>query len=1096
MRNARITLATFLLALPLGAATFGAVFSPPGGISYSDIVLDEGRTLLYLVNSNANRIDTFNTRTRTFGASIPTDIQPVSAALSRDRRFLYVTTYTTSVLDIIDLTLNQVTSRISLPANPEGIAVGADGRLLITAVNVNGGNANTLMIYDPAATATNPLSNVPVVPPAATPPVIPTPSGRIYVSYRSRLTATPDGRFIIGVNGPTAANKVVFVYEAASGTVLRSRTVTNLSTTISVTSDSTKFMAGATLFETATLQVLAQQSTANSPFTFPAGAGTNFNLQQNQGGSVFSPDGSILYAAFNIAPVGSARANITQLMLNDPDNLLINTGITMPENLAGKMIIDAAGANIYALSDSGVMLLPVSTITALPIAIPQSRSVLLTNDTCQVLRLTTATANFDNGGRGRFTIALAVQANGGPVVIGPGGQPIPIPGGQPIPIPGGQPIPIPGGPTIPAPTAQVVNTGATPVVTFRYNTAAAANLGTVGPTDFLISSPEAINNPGVIHVYQNNRDSISQGTIVPVSINASTAEGLTDILLDSARQRLYITNAGLNRLEVFDLRTRRFLNPIKVGQLPHGMAFGQDGNTLYVANTGGESISIIDLTRSVQTGRVAFPALPFNAAVGIATPVAIASSGRGPQFIMSDGSFWRVTSNQAIPRTLNVAVFGNNSRGIPGGNPAQWAMAATPGGEFVFIFTGTGAGYLYDYTIDDIVVTKQVLAGAIVGYVGPVTAGPQGRYYTVGGTVLNASLTPVVGSTNGLSPNNRLVAAVSAVSANQFAMFTMPVRGNPNAVVADAGLVELYDPGTGQPAGNAPTLEGPATVINGTARTNMFPRTMAIDATSGSAYVLTATGLSIVNLSPTAVNPALRPSINTGGLVNLGDFTGGIAAGGMFTIFGRNLGTDATAKPPLPTLLGGVCMTLNGTPIPMQMTSTGQINAQVPVTLAAGRYPLVIRSIDNQIASVAGNLTVARYAPAVLISTDNQPAILHKDGRYVTQAYPAKRDETITIYATGMGPVKGATVATGAAAPADPVAQTDPVLVYFGSPSFKQSQMIVKSSNLVPGLVGIAQITITVPGFRQTGKSLPVSIKVGNVWSSTSGSAAPKVAVN
>lgn len=1080
MRKVRISIAAILLTLPLGAATFGTVFSPPGGISYSDIVLDEGRSLLYLVNSNANRIDTFNTRTRTYGPTIATDLQPVSAALSRDRRFLYVTTYTTAVLDVIDLTLNQVTSRISLPANPEGIAVGADGRLLITAVNVNGGNANTLMIYDPAAGANSPLSNVPVVPPAATPPVLPTPSGRIYVSYRSRLTATPDGRFIIGVNGPNAANKVVFVYETASGTVLRSRTVTNLSTTISVSADGAKFMAGATLFDTATLQILAQQNTANAPFTFPAGAGTNFNLQQNQGGSVFSPDGSVLYAAFNIAPVGAARANITQLMLNDPDNLLINVGITMPENLAGKMIIDAAGANIYALSDSGVMLLPVSTITSLPIALPQSRSVLLTNDTCQVLRLTTATTNFDNGGRGRFTVTLGAQANGGAVIVGPGGQPIPVP----------------GGPAIPAPTAQVVNTGQTPVVTFRYNNAAAANVGTVGPTDFIISSPEAINNPGVIHVYQNNRDSISQGNIVPVSINASTAEGLADILLDSARQRLYITNAGLNRLEVFDLRTRRFLNPIKVGQLPHGMAFGQDGNTLYVANTGGESISIVDLTRSVQTGRVTFPALPFNAAVPIAAPVAIASSGRGPQFIMSDGSFWKVTANQAIPRTLNPAVFPNNARGIPGGNPAQWTMASTPGGEFVFIFTGTGAGYLYDYTIDDIVVTKQVLAGAIVGYVGPVTAGPQGRYYTVGGTVLNASLTPVVGSTNGLSPNNRLVAAVSAVSANQLAMFTMPVRGNPNAVVPDAGLVELFDPTSGQPAGSAPTLEGPATVINGTARTNMFPRTMAIDATSGSAYVLTATGLSIVNLSPTAVNPALRPAINTGGLVNLGDFTGGIAAGGMFTVFGRNLGTDATAKPPLPTLLGGVCMTLNGTPIPMQMTSAGQINAQVPVTLAAGRYPLVIRSIDNQIASVAGNLTVARYAPAVLISTDKQPAILHKDGRYVTQAYPAKRDETLTIYATGMGPVKGATVATGAAAPADPVAQTDPVLVYFGSPSFKQSQMIVKSSNLVPGLVGIAQITITVPGFRQTGKSLPVSIKVGNVWSSTSGPAAPTVAVN
>ncbi len=1079
MRKLRILVGTLLLALPLGAATFGTVFSPPGGISFSDLALDETRTLLFLVNTNANRIDTFNTRTRTYGASIATDSQPVSAALSRDRRFLYVTCYS-GKLDVIDLTVNQVTASITLPASPEGVAVGADGRVLISAVGTTG----SLVIYDPSAGATNPLSSVPVVPPASTPPVVPTPAGRNFIAYTSRLLATPDGRLIIGVNDPSRTTRTVFVYESASGTVLRSRTVVNLSTTLAVSPDGSKFMAGSTLFDTQTLQVLAQESTANAPFTFPAGAAANFNTQQNQGGSIFSPDGSVLYAAFNIAPVGASRANVTQLLLNDPDNLLINTGIQMPENLAGKMVIDTAGANIYALSDSGIMLLPVSTVANLPIAVPQSRSVLLTNDTCQVLKLTTNTTTFDNGGKGRFTVSLAAPtAANVPVIIGPGGQPVPVPGGG-------------GAAAIPAPAVSVVNTGATPVVTFRYNTAAATNPGTVGPTDFTITSPEAINNPGVIHVYQNNRDSISQGNIVPVSINASTAEGLADILLDSARQRVYITNSGLNRVEIYDLKTKKFLAPVKVGQLPHGMAPGLDGNTLYVANTGGESISIVDLARTIQTGRVAFPALPMNAAVAIATPTAIAASARGPQFIMSDGSFWRVSANQAIPRQLNSAVFGANARAIPGGNPAQWTMASTPAGEYVLILSGTGAGYLYDYTIDDIVVTKQVLSAPLVGYLGPVTAGPQGRYYTVGGTVLNASLTPVVGNTNGLSPTNRLVAAVSAVSANQFALFTVPVRANGNAVLPDAGLVELYDPTTGQSGGNAPTLEGPATVINGTARTNMFARTMAIDSTAGAAYVLTATGLSVVNLSPTAVNTTLRPAVNTGGLVNLGDFTPAIASGGLFSIFGRNLGTTATSKPPLPTILGGVCMTLNGVPIPIQLTSAGQINAQVPTTLAAGRYPLVIRSLDNKIASAASTLTVVKYAPAILISNDKQPAILHKDGRYVTQAYPAKRDETLTIYATGMGPVHGATVTTGAGAPADPPALTDPVLVYFGSPSFKQSQMIVKSSNLVPGLVGIAQITVTVPGFHQAGKSLPVTIKVGNVSSSTTGPAAPTIAVN
>jgi hypothetical protein len=57
----------------------------------------------------------------------------------------------------------------------------------------------------------------------------------------------------------------------------------------------------------------------------------NFNTQQNQGGSLFSPDGSVLYSAFNIAPqqTPAARPNVGQLLLNDPDNLLIRLGIQM-----------------------------------------------------------------------------------------------------------------------------------------------------------------------------------------------------------------------------------------------------------------------------------------------------------------------------------------------------------------------------------------------------------------------------------------------------------------------------------------------------------------------------------------------------------------------------------------------------------------------------------------------------------------------------------------------------------------------------------------------------------------------------------------------
>ncbi len=46
------------------------------------------------------------------------------------------------------------------------------------------------------------------------------------------------------------------------------------------------------------------------------------------------------------------------------------------------------------------------------------------------------------------------------------------------------------------------------------------------------------------------------------------------MLTDTARQRVYIANPGLNRIEVLDMQQRQLLDPIPVGQLPRSLAFG------------------------------------------------------------------------------------------------------------------------------------------------------------------------------------------------------------------------------------------------------------------------------------------------------------------------------------------------------------------------------------------------------------------------------------------------------------------------------------------------------------------------------------------
>src|SRR5664280_1140087 len=88
---------------------------------------------------------------------------------------------------------------------------------------------------------------------------------------------------------PTSS-QTAFVYETASASILRSRSLSNISTVLSVNSDGSKFMSGLSLFNASTLAIVAQQNAANSLYLFATTA--NFSTQANQGGSVFAPDGS------------------------------------------------------------------------------------------------------------------------------------------------------------------------------------------------------------------------------------------------------------------------------------------------------------------------------------------------------------------------------------------------------------------------------------------------------------------------------------------------------------------------------------------------------------------------------------------------------------------------------------------------------------------------------------------------------------------------------------------------------------------------------------------------------------------------------------
>ena len=125
MRLLRLSILLSFPALTSYGATFGTVTTALGA---ADIVLDQPRGRLYLINSNLNRVQVYSIAQRTFLASVTTGTQPLAGAMSPDGRFLYVTCYAQASLNVIDLARSTVTRRVSLPANPEGVAVGFDGK--------------------------------------------------------------------------------------------------------------------------------------------------------------------------------------------------------------------------------------------------------------------------------------------------------------------------------------------------------------------------------------------------------------------------------------------------------------------------------------------------------------------------------------------------------------------------------------------------------------------------------------------------------------------------------------------------------------------------------------------------------------------------------------------------------------------------------------------------------------------------------------------------------------------------------------------------------------------------------------------------------
>src|SRR5581483_12419883 len=97
-------------------------------------------------------------------------------------------------------------------------------------------------------------------------------------------------------------------------------------------------------------------------------------------------------------PYYAAGTKPPTLAVMDADNLTVRERLYLPENLVGKGVVDSANNYMYAISDSGITVLPVGLLTKYPRLTTSQEDVLVQSSFCTRSALTTSFTVSDPGG--------------------------------------------------------------------------------------------------------------------------------------------------------------------------------------------------------------------------------------------------------------------------------------------------------------------------------------------------------------------------------------------------------------------------------------------------------------------------------------------------------------------------------------------------------------------------------------------------------------------------------------------------------------------------------------------------------------------------
>ncbi len=220
------------------------------------------------------------------------------------------------------------------------------------------------------------------------------------------------------------------------------------------------------------------------------------------------------------------------------------------------------------------------------------------------------------------------------------------------------------------------------------------------------------------------------------------------------------------------------------------------------------------------------------------------------------------------------------------------------------------------------------------------------------------------------------------------------------------------------------------------------------------------------------------PSISPNGVVDAATFqTGqGLAPGSYISIFGAGLSDSRQVEstPYLPVSLSTISVSFFGGgmafPGHLHFVSPGQVNVQIPWEFS-GQSSVTLKVNFGGLASNLITVPLNAYSPGVFPG----PAVQDSSYQLITSSNPARRGDTIIIYANGLGPVSNQP-ASGDPSPSQAFAQTNvtPSVTIGGAGAQ------VTFSGLTPGFVGLYQINAVVPAGAPSG-SQPLVVTMNGI---------------